>query len=240
MIARGVGFVLQLAPARAGSGFGLRGGSHLRLGGLGERTLVPRRRRARASSSASMSARRFLPASRRAAPVGALAATEKPSQRQRSPSRDTRRWPGLSSCASCGASARSITPICASRRASSPRRLDVVRQRLDAFRQRRIGGIDLGAGPAHRRATDRPALRGRRRARRRARSRSPSRPEGRRAPAATDSWCRRAGAWRASSPRCRAAARGVRPRASGPRATSSAWRAAECAASARTARPPLR
>jgi hypothetical protein len=44
-----------------------------------------------ASSSASMSLRRFLPAKRRAAPVGALAATEKPSQRHRSPSRETRR-----------------------------------------------------------------------------------------------------------------------------------------------------
>ena len=72
-----------------------------------------------ASSSASMSASRFLPARRRAAPVGALAATEKPSQRHRSPSRETSRWPGLSSGARRAASARSITPICARRRASS-------------------------------------------------------------------------------------------------------------------------
>ncbi len=87
----------SVAPASAGRGLGLGGGCDL---GLRPRSLLPAwsRPRARtACSSASMSARRFLPARRRAAPVGALAATEKPSQRQRSPSRETSRWPGLSS-----------------------------------------------------------------------------------------------------------------------------------------------
>ena len=40
-------------------------------------------------------------ASRRAAPVGALAAAAKPSQRHRSPSRETSRWPGLSNWRAC-------------------------------------------------------------------------------------------------------------------------------------------
>ena len=55
------------------------------------------------------------------------------------------------------------------------RRLDVLRQRLRALRQGRIGRIDARAHPAHRVASGRPARRDRRRARRRARSRSPSR-----------------------------------------------------------------
>ncbi len=72
-----------------------------------------------ATISPSMSDRRLRCASRRAAPVGAWASAAKPSQRQRSPSRETRRWPGLSRPASRAPSARSTTPIWARRRASS-------------------------------------------------------------------------------------------------------------------------
>ena len=95
-VARRVGLVLALAPARARLRFGLGGGGDLGFGRLDRARLASTSPRT-ACSSASMSASRFLPASRRAAPVGALAATEKPSQRQRSPSRETSRWPGLSS-----------------------------------------------------------------------------------------------------------------------------------------------
>ncbi len=95
---RGLRRALQLAPVGAGIGFGFGGGAHLGFGGFAPTARLVSTSRAHGSSnSASMSARRFLPARRRAAPVGALAATEKPSQRQRSPSLETSRWPGLSS-----------------------------------------------------------------------------------------------------------------------------------------------
>ena len=96
-----------------------------------------------------MSDRRLRCASRRAAPVGAWASAAKPSQRQRSPSRETRRWPGLSRPASRAPSARSTTPIWARRRASSGGACTILRERLHAVRQRRIGRIDRGAHPAH-------------------------------------------------------------------------------------------
>ena len=98
-----------------------------------------------------MSASRFLPASRRAAPVGALAATEKPSQRHRSPSRETSRWPGLSSCDEARRVGALDHADLREPARELGRRLDVLRERLDAVRQRRIGRIDRGAGPAHRR-----------------------------------------------------------------------------------------
>ncbi len=69
-------------------------------------------------NSASISAKRLRCARRRAAPVGACAAATKPSQRHRSPSRDTSRWPVLSAAASGAAASRSTTPIWARRRAS--------------------------------------------------------------------------------------------------------------------------
>ena len=88
----------------------LRGFKRAALGvDLGARALT---------SSASISAKRLRCASRRAAPVGACAAATKPSQRHRSPSRDTSRWPVLSAPASRAPVSRSTTPICASRRAS--------------------------------------------------------------------------------------------------------------------------
>ena len=112
--------VLRLAPAARALRFRLR---------------PPRRRRLRrastawrfvstslraAASSPSIACRRPRSASRRAAPVGACAATAKPSQRQKSPSGETSLWPGLSSVAARRApSARATTPIWASRRASS-------------------------------------------------------------------------------------------------------------------------
>ena len=75
--------------------------------GRGHRVPRARRdRRATMRSSASMSARRLRPASRRAAAVGAWAATAKPSQRHRSPSCDTSRWPGLSLAQCAAPSAR--------------------------------------------------------------------------------------------------------------------------------------
>ena len=105
-----------------------------------------------AASSPSIACRRPRSASRRAAPVGACAAAAKPSQRQKSPSRDTSRWPGLSSAARRGPSARSTTPICASRRASSGGALhDGARARSTPSGKLRIGRIERRAGPAHRR-----------------------------------------------------------------------------------------
>ena len=53
------------------------------------------------------------------------AAATKPSQRHRSPSSETRRWPGLSCRCSRAPSARRTTPICLSRRAQLGRRCDV-------------------------------------------------------------------------------------------------------------------
>ena len=102
------------------------------------------------TSSPSMSARRLRCARRRAAPVGAWASAAKPSQRHRSPSRETSRWPGLSSAASRAPSARSTTPIWVRRRASSAGACTCLASDSRALRQRRIGRIDRGAGPAHR------------------------------------------------------------------------------------------
>ena len=101
------------------------------------------------------------PASRRAAPVGALAATEKPSQRQRSPSRETRRWPGCSRSTRSVAALRSTTPICASRRASWPGRVTCAASGSTPSGSGGSGGLDLGTRPAHRR-WDRSALPGHR------------------------------------------------------------------------------
>ena len=101
------------------------------------------------TSSPSMSERRLRCARRRAAPVGAWASAAKPSQRQRSPSRETRRWPGLSRPARRAPSARSTTPIWARRRDSSGGACTILGERLRAFRQRRIGRVDRGAHPAH-------------------------------------------------------------------------------------------
>ena len=75
---------------------------------------------ARASAaSRSRSPRRFFSASRRAAAEGASAAAVKPSQRHRSPSRETSRWPGLSRARRAAPSSRATMPICASRRFSA-------------------------------------------------------------------------------------------------------------------------
>ncbi len=104
-----------------------------------------------ACNSASMSASRFLPASRRAAPVGALAATEKPSQRHRSPSRETSRWPGLSSVRKARRVGAVDDADLREPAREFGRRLDVLASGFDALRQSRIGGLDRGAGPAHRR-----------------------------------------------------------------------------------------
>ena len=97
-----------------------------------------------------MSARRLRCARRRAAPVGACASAAKPSQRHRSPSRETSRWPGLSSAARRAPSARSTTPIWLRRRASSAGAWTCLASESRALRQRRIGRIDRRAGPAHR------------------------------------------------------------------------------------------
>ena len=177
-IARGVG--LRAARSRqrvAGGGLRLGGCCELRPRAcatalllafdLGARGLQARPRCRRGGSS---------PASRRAAPVGALAAAAKPSQRHRSPSRETRRWPGLSS-ATRRAAVGARRPR-RSARAGAPARggaLTCCDERLDALRQRRIGRDRSPRPPSASARTDRPAHRDRRRARRRARSRSPSR-----------------------------------------------------------------
>ena len=97
-----------------------------------------------------------MPARRRAAPVGALAATEKPSQRQRSPSRETSRWPGLEQRQRRAASVALDHADLREPAREFRRRLNMIGERLDALRQRRIGGIDVGARPAHgRRRIDR-------------------------------------------------------------------------------------
>ena len=122
-----------------------------------------------------MSARRFLPASRRAAPVGALAAAAKPSQRQRSPSRETSRWPGLS----CAARRGRVGALDDADLREAARQfggaVTWLRERLGALRQRRIGRDRRRRRPSASAPADRPARRDRRRARRRAPSRSPSR-----------------------------------------------------------------
>ena len=100
-VARRSSFALRVAPVRrlacrASAAAAAVRSAGCRLGALAHR----RPARARLAASTSISASRFFPASRRAAPVGALAATVKPSQRHRSPSLETSRWPGLSSGAS--------------------------------------------------------------------------------------------------------------------------------------------
>lgn len=72
-----------------------------------------------AASSLSSSARRLRCSSRCAAGVLASAAARYPSQRHRSPSRLTRRWPGLEFPLQARPSRASTTPICASLRAST-------------------------------------------------------------------------------------------------------------------------
>ena len=114
-----VGLLLRGAPPVAGAGFRRRGRRRPSPLRLRRRRACRRRRRARRASSPSMSASRPRSARRRAAPVGACASAAKPSQRHRSPSRDTSRWPGFSMATRPAASARATTPICARRRASS-------------------------------------------------------------------------------------------------------------------------
>ena len=150
LFARGIGPVLRFPPARAG--FGLRRDRRRERGFgrfdhavLGFDFAAGGRKFALDRCSRPRSARR------RAAPVGACAATAKPSQRQKSPSRDTSRWPGLSVAARRGPAERSTTPIWASRRGQFRRCFHKERQRRCAFRQRRIGRIDRRARPAHRR-----------------------------------------------------------------------------------------
>ena len=104
------------------------------------------------ASSPSISAKRLRCASRRAAPVGAWAAATKPSQRHRSPSRDTSRWPVLSDGAEPRAGFAVDHADLRQPARQLRRRLDVSRERLGAFRQRgiaRIGGANRA--PVHRR-----------------------------------------------------------------------------------------
>ena len=172
-----------------------------------------------------------------AAPVGASAAATKPSQRQTSPSRRHQPLAGLEQ----RQQAQRRLSRCDDADLRQParqlgRRLDMLAERLDAVRQRRIARIDRRAAPSA------SARGGRRGASRSSPSAAPS--------AASKPWStvscveqRRPqvlgvdvrAAWPAScasvSRRCAAAPAS----ASGPRAASAAWRAAECAASARSA-----
>ncbi len=94
--ARGIGQALRLAPARAGLGFGSRRGGDCGFRGFDACGACASTSLRAAASSPSIACSRPRSASRRAAPVGACAATAKPSQRHKSPSRETSRWPGLS------------------------------------------------------------------------------------------------------------------------------------------------
>ena len=109
-----------LAGGLDGLRFLAGGGADGGLRGLGLVRAGARRQHGRSAASRSRSPRRFFSASRRAAAEGASAAVVKPSQRHRSPSRETRRWPGFE----LGAQPQrprpcSTTPICLSRRCSA-------------------------------------------------------------------------------------------------------------------------
>ena len=147
-VARRVRLVLQRTPARAGRGLGLGGGGHLgrgrrhgRLLGLdlaahglqlgldiGEAVL--------AGQTAGRTGRR-IDGDREAVPAPEVALARHQA------------LAGLEHrCEARGLFALDHSDL---RQASSQlfRRLDVIAERLHAIRQRRIGGIDGGAGPAH-------------------------------------------------------------------------------------------
>ncbi len=173
LFARGVGQALRLAPVRARFGFGRRCGGDARPPPPRPSCRLASTSLRAAASSPSIACRRPRSASRRAAPVGACAATAKPSQRQKSPSRDTSRWPGLSMAASrapvgalddadLGEPARQVPAALAHMR-TARRRLPAARDRTDRAPRR----------PSASARTSRPAHRDRRPARRRAPFRSP-------------------------------------------------------------------
>ena len=169
------------ADARPPFGFRRRGLAQRR-----RRRGRPRRARLRpparaASASRSRSPRRFFSASRRAAGVGASAAATKPSQRHRSPSRETSRWPTSRSAHQALAVGAGDDADLGEAARQRRRRGDAGGERLDAVGQRRVGA-DAG-----RAATSAPAppRRSARRDRRRAPPRAPPRSRARRVIAST-------------------------------------------------------
>ncbi len=175
LVARGVGLVLQFAPAVAGGGLGLGRGGHLGLG-LGSRLLLGLDLAAHrlqlgldvgepvlAGEPAGGAGRR-IGGDREAVPAPqiavardqALAGLEQLDQRARRPRARSRR----------SAPAAAPAPWAPSRGCRAARRPPAMPDRSGRSRRR----------PSASERTDRPALRDRRRARRRARPRSPSRP----------------------------------------------------------------
>ncbi len=124
-------------------------------------------------SCCSSSFSRFRPARRRAAGVSDSAVAINPSQRQRSPSTETSRWPGESLDCRRLASARETMPICARRRARAggTSTTDEAASRLRVAPDRCRTNPSGPNGSARRR---RPEPSGLRRARRQARPRSPA------------------------------------------------------------------
>src|SRR5262249_39390137 len=110
--------VLQIAPARACRSLGLGGGGDL---GLGRRyrllfglDLAPHG----LEFGLDIGEAGFFRPTAPPPPPPPRRAPESRPPPQRPPSRDTRRWPGLSIAMKRAASSRLITPICARRRAS--------------------------------------------------------------------------------------------------------------------------
>ena len=150
-IARRVGLRLRLAPRIARFASRPRPPRRGRLRPLRRRGACPRRRWRAWPSSASRSARRFFAARRRAAAVGAFEAAAKPSQRHRSPSGETSRWPGLQ-LRNQRRPERAIDHADLRQPARQlGRRRDMARERLGAVRQSGIARIRRRAGPADRR-----------------------------------------------------------------------------------------
>ena len=110
----------------------------------------PRRRGAASASWRASAPSRLRSASRVAAAADTWAAATKPSQRHRSPSVETSRWPGLKVRCSRAPSAAATTPIWRRRRVSSGGAFDVRDQRLDAGRQGRVGFGRCIQSPVHR------------------------------------------------------------------------------------------
>src|SRR5262249_40151797 len=110
--------------------------------------LVSISRRA-ALSSPSISARRFFPAQRRGPPARAPAPAPKTAPPPKAPPPATPRRARVGSRGPRPARFPPVTPPFRPASRQLFRRLDVIAKRLHAIRQRWIGGIDGGAGPAH-------------------------------------------------------------------------------------------
>ena len=193
------------------SAFGVAGGIEGRLRGV-ERARLPSTSARAVTSSPSISAKRLRCARRRAAPVGACAAaTIAVPAPQIAFARD-QPLAGLERRGELGAGLAIDHADLRQPAGELRRRLDEARQRLGAFRQSRIAGVDRRLSTSASAPRHRPARRDRRPALRPAPSRSLCRPRHGRSPAATDCASPATASGRASWPRSPAAARAFRIR----------------------------